>query len=152
MKPFLQRLAKEIATRFGDDLLQICVVLPNRRAGLYLKKYLATELNKTSWAPRTSSVEDFITELSGFGIIDQAGLLFELYHIHKEIQGDKAQEFDVFADWAQVLLKDFNEIDQYLVDLALAHKLLHALSDFHRSLRRAEYIPAELLGQIRSCP
>ena len=116
MTSFLQRLAHEMASRFGDDLQHICVVLPNRRAGLYLKKYLAAELNKTSWAPKTYSVEDFITELSGFGIIDQAGLLFELYHIHKEIQGDKAQEFDVFADWAQVLLKDFNEIDQYLVD------------------------------------
>ena len=46
MKPFLQRLAEEIAARFGDDPGQVCVVLPNRRAGLYLKKYLALELKK----------------------------------------------------------------------------------------------------------
>jgi ATP-dependent helicase/nuclease subunit B len=116
MKPFLHRLAEEIATRFADDPGQLCVVLPNRRAGLYLKKYLAKELKKTSWAPVTFSVEDFITNLSGIKIIDPAGLLFEFYHVYKEINGDQSQEFDLFADWAQVLLKDFEEIDQYLAD------------------------------------
>ena len=116
MKAFLQRLAEEIASRFSDDPGQLCVVLPNRRAGLYLKKYLANELKKTSWAPQTYSVEDFITTLSGLKIIDPAGLLFEFYHVYKNINGANAQDFDVFADWAQVLLKDFEVIDQYLAD------------------------------------
>ncbi len=116
MKPFLQRLAEEIAARYSDDPGQLCVVLPNRRAGLYLKKYLAAALKKTAWSPETYSVEDFITSISGLQIIDPAGLLFEFYHVHKEIHGDKAQDFDVFADWGQVLLQDFDEIDQYLVD------------------------------------
>jgi CRISPR/Cas system-associated exonuclease Cas4 (RecB family) len=116
MKPFLQRLAEEIASRYGDDPGQVCAVLPNRRAGLYLKKYLAKELNKTVWSPQTDSIEDFITTLSGFRIIDPTGLLFEFYHVHKDIHGEKAQDFEIFADWAQVLLQDFDEIDQYLVE------------------------------------
>jgi ATP-dependent helicase/nuclease subunit B len=116
MKPFLQRLAEEIASRHGNDPGQVCVVLPNRRAGLYLKKYLAHELNKTAWAPQTISVEDFITSITGLQIIDPAGLLFEFYHVHKEIHGADAQDFEVFADWGQVLLQDFDEIDQYLVE------------------------------------
>jgi len=116
MKPFLQRLAEEIAAHHGDDPGKLCVVLPNRRAGLYLKRYLARELKKTSWSPQTYSVEDFITTISGLKIIDPAGLLFEFFHVHKQIHGDKSQEFDVFADWAPTLLKDFEEIDKYLVD------------------------------------
>jgi len=116
MKPFLQRLAEEIAARYGDDPGQLCVVLPNRRAGLYLKKYLARELKRTAWSPQTFSVEDFITSISGLQIIDPAGLLFEFYHVHKEIHGANAQDFEVFADWGQVLLQDFDEIDQYLVE------------------------------------
>ncbi|MCU0370251.1 MAG: PD-(D/E)XK nuclease family protein [Bacteroidales bacterium] len=116
MKPFLQRLAEQIAARYGEDPGQVCVVLPNRRAGLYLKKYLAGTLAKTAWAPQTYSVEDFITSVSGLQIIDPAGLLFEFYQIHKEVHGDKAQDFDVFAEWGQVLLKDFDEIDRHLVD------------------------------------
>jgi ATP-dependent helicase/nuclease subunit B len=116
MKPFLQRLAEEIATRYGNDPGQLCVVLPNRRAGLYLKKYLSRELNRTAWSPQTYSVEDFITSVTNLQIIDSAGLLFEFYHVHKEIHGADAQDFEVFADWGQVLLQDFEEIDQYLVD------------------------------------
>lgn len=116
MKPFLQRLAEEIAARYGNDPGQLCVVLPNRRAGLFLKKYLARELKRTTWSPQTFSVEDFITSISGLQIIDPAGLLFEFYHVHKEIHGANAQDFEVFADWGQVLLQNFNEIDQYLVD------------------------------------
>ncbi len=116
MKPFLQKLAEEIATRYNDDPGGVCVVLPNRRAGLYLKKYLAELLKKPAWAPHTVSIEDFITDLSGFRLMDPAGLLFELYRIHKESQGEKAQDFEQFTDWGQVLLQDFNEIDQYLVD------------------------------------
>jgi ATP-dependent helicase/nuclease subunit B len=116
MKPFLQRLAEEIASRFGDDPGKLCVVLPNRRAGLYLKKYLAAGLGRTAWSPQTYSVEDFITNLSGTRIIDTAGLMFEFYYVYKGIHGADAQDFDKFADWAQVLLKDFDEIDQYLAD------------------------------------
>lgn len=116
MKPFLQRLAEEIASRYSDDPGKLCVVLPNRRAGLYLKKYLAHELNHTTWSPQTFSVEDFITSITGLQIIDPAGLLFEFYHVHKEIHRADAQDFEVFADWGQVLLQDFNEIDQYLVE------------------------------------
>jgi len=116
MKPFLQRLAEEIAARYGDDPGQLCVVLPNRRAGLFLKKYLAREMKRTTWSPQTFSVEDFITSISGLQIIDPAGLLFEFYHVHKEIHGVNAQDFEAFADWGQVLLQDFDEIDQYLVE------------------------------------
>jgi ATP-dependent helicase/nuclease subunit B len=126
MMPFLQRLAQEIATRFGDDPGQLCVVLPNRRAGLYLKKYLAATLRKASWTPQTFSVEDFITHISGSRIIDPVGLLFECYAIHKEIKGADAQDFESFADWGQVLLQDFDEIDQYMVD---PDKIFHYLNE-----------------------
>jgi ATP-dependent helicase/nuclease subunit B len=126
MKPFLQQLAEEIAIRYGDDPGQVCVVLPNRRAGLYLKKYLARELKKTAWSPVTYSVEDFIITLSGVRIIDPAGLLFEFYQVYREIQGDKAQDFELFSDWAQVLLQDFDELDQYLLE---PEKIFHFLDE-----------------------
>jgi hypothetical protein len=76
MKPFLENLADEIVTRAGDDPGKICVVLPNRRAGLFLKRYLAERYRKTIWAPEIYSIEDFIVKLSGQSIIDQAGLMF----------------------------------------------------------------------------
>jgi len=116
MKPFLQKIAEEIASRFGDDPGSLCVVLPNRRAGLYLRKYLAAELKRDAWAPQTFSIEDFVINLSKTPIIDPMGLLFEFYAVHREVAGDQAQDFELFAEWGQVLLKDFDEIDQYLAD------------------------------------
>lgn len=124
MTPFLQRLAREIVRMPVDDPGKVCVVLPNRRAGLYLKKYLAKELQKAAWAPATYSIEDFITTISGFGMADPAGLLFEFYKVYTDNVREKAQDFEHFTDWAEVLLQDFDEIDRYMAD---PEKVFHYL-------------------------
>ncbi len=116
MKPFLEKLAELIVKRYPDDPGQVCVVLPNRRAGLFLKKYLADQFPGPFWAPVTYSVEDFIIQHSGLQPAEPAGLLFELYEVHCAVSGDQKQDFDAFSNWGQVLLKDFNEIDLYLAD------------------------------------
>ncbi len=116
MDAFLDKIALDIKNRFDRNTGDICIVLPNRRASLFLKKYLAKQFQRTIWAPETFSVEDFIISLSGKTLADPLTQLFELYSVHLEQSGDKAQDFDSFANWAQVLLSDFNEIDLYLAD------------------------------------
>ncbi len=91
-------------------------MLPNRRAGLFLQKYLGKSIGKTIWSPAIFSIEDFIINISGLRICDPVQVLFELYEIHKGLEGQNAQPFDEFTSWAQQLLGDFNEIDSYLVD------------------------------------
>jgi len=54
--------------------------------------------------------------LSGFQLVPLIDLLFELYGVHRKIEGSKAQSFDRFNAWGQLLLKDFNELDLYLKD------------------------------------
>ena len=126
MNPFLKQTAQYLCSAFQSDLEDLCVVLPNRRAGLFLRKYLALEVGKVSWAPSILSIEDFITEISGLHEVDQAGLLFELYEVHREIEGDKTQPFDEFLHWAQQLIGDFNDIDRYMAD---SHELFSTLSE-----------------------
>ncbi|OQX81834.1 MAG: hypothetical protein B6D61_00180, partial [Bacteroidetes bacterium 4484_249] len=116
MQTFLHKTAKYIIDKYGTILGDICIVLPNRRAGLFLKKNLAGIAGKTIWSPAIYSIEDFIVELSGYNVIDPVYLQFELYEIHKEIEKTGAQEFGEFLKWGKVLLNDFNEIDMYLVD------------------------------------
>jgi ATP-dependent helicase/nuclease subunit B len=116
MTKFLEQTAGYLYQRYGAGISGLCIVLPNRRGGLYLKKYLAQQIGKTSWAPAIYSVEDFITGLSGLRVAEQTQLLFELYEVHKSIEGAKAQPFEEFISWGQQLLGDFNEIDNYLVD------------------------------------
>ena len=117
MQAFLNKTAKYIVENYDKNHLdQICIVLPNRRAGLYLQKYLAQHIGATSWAPSVFSIEDLIEQLSGLRKLDPVYLLFELYEVHREVEKTNAVEFVEFLNWGQVLLGDFNEIDQYLID------------------------------------
>jgi ATP-dependent helicase/nuclease subunit B len=113
---FLENLAIKLMSTYGDDISRLCIVLPNRRAGLFLKKYISTKISKPIWSPTIFSSEDFISEISGLQVIDQMSLLFELYQVHVEIEKEKAESFDEFMQWGSVLLHDFNDVDLYMVD------------------------------------
>jgi ATP-dependent helicase/nuclease subunit B len=116
MKPFLQHIAEEITKNHKDKIDQLCIVLPNRRGGLFLKKYLAKSINKTFWAPEILSIEDFILKYSGLYLAEPVTLLSELFEVYKKETGDTAQPFEQFIYWGQSILEDFNEIDLYNQD------------------------------------
>jgi len=116
MPPFLDQTAQYIYDTYRDSLSEVAVILPNRRAGLFLRKYLAGMLTRTSWAPVVFSIEDFIVSLSGLKEVEQVHCLIELYEVHREVEGEKAQPFDEFLNWGTQLLSDFNELDRYLAD------------------------------------
>jgi len=61
---FLENIAKYLIEHHGADLSGIAVVFPNRRAGLFMRKYLAGLIPKTTWSPAIFSIEDFIKTLS----------------------------------------------------------------------------------------
>jgi len=116
MEAFLEKTANYVADRYGDSLGELCLVFPNRRAGLFFRQFLAHRIGKTTWMPKIYSTEDFVLELSGLQLADPVSLLFDLYDIYKSVEKENAQPFDDFLNWGQVLLHDFNEMDQYLVD------------------------------------
>jgi ATP-dependent helicase/nuclease subunit B len=116
MTRFLEKTADYLYKNYGDKISDLCIVVPNRRAGLFLQKYLGNSIGKTIWSPAIFSIEDFLINISGLRICDPTQVLFELYEIHKGLEGQNAQPFDEFTSWAQQLLGDFNEIDSYLVD------------------------------------
>jgi ATP-dependent helicase/nuclease subunit B len=126
MTKFLEKTAEYLINGYGDRISDLCIVLPNRRAGLFLKKHIGKKIRKTIWAPAVYSIEDFLINLSGLRLCDSMEVLFELYEIHKSIEGQNAQPFDEFISWAQQLLGDFNEIDSYQVD---AKELFSFLSE-----------------------
>ncbi|MCD4773659.1 MAG: PD-(D/E)XK nuclease family protein [Bacteroidales bacterium] len=126
MQSFLEKTGDYIINNIDENISDICIVLPNRRASLFLKKHISNKISKPVWSPEIFSIEDFICKLSGYRIIDRISLLFEFYETHKTIEGKDVQEFENFMEWGSVLLHDFNEIDQYLVD---PEKLFGYLTD-----------------------
>lgn len=116
MESFLEQTAAYIYSRYKDKLDRVCVVSPNRRASLYLRKYLARLIDKPVWLPEMLTIEDFAVKYSGYKLADTLSLLFELHAVHTKIEGENAQSFEKFMQWGQMLLGDFNEVDLYLAD------------------------------------
>ena len=126
---FLNRLAKYI---IENSLLSnnVKVILPNKRASLFLKKELITLTNSNTFLPEFISIEDFSQQLAELQLLDGINLQFELYQAYKSIVDlDMQAPFDKFIQWAPMVLQDFNEIDSYLVD---ASKLFNNLSALKR--------------------
>lgn len=116
MPAFLQRLTAHIYKEHHDHLGEICIVLPNRRAALFIRKHLAEMLEKTSFLPEYYSIEDFVHESLGSTPADPLAMQFMLYELHRNIAGEQARSIDYFLPYANWMLSDFNEIDMYLAD------------------------------------
>jgi ATP-dependent helicase/nuclease subunit B len=123
---FLKQTAEYLWNRYGEEINKICIVLPNKRAGIYLKKHFADSAARTIWAPQIITIEELISEFSGLHIPDNFTLLFDLYNVHKKIDGDKSQSFEEFMNWGQTMLRDFNDLDSYLADAENLYKYLDA--------------------------
>ncbi|MFO7977221.1 MAG: PD-(D/E)XK nuclease family protein, partial [Bacteroidales bacterium] len=114
MKPFLEEVCDHILEEYADITGELCVITPNRRAGLFFRKYFSKKITRPVWAPEVLSIEDFVNRLNNVQVVDHLGLVFEFYKVYKEIEKQEAQSIDEFFRWAPVLLSDFNEIDAQL--------------------------------------
>ena len=123
---FLQQIAKVILNEHSDNLSDTIIILPNRRAKVFLIDALKQQATKTIFSPEIISIEDFVQDLAGIRSIDSVELLFEFYTIYLEITDKDKEPFETFANWAKTLLQDFNEIDRYLLE---PDKVLKYLED-----------------------
>lgn len=126
MQSFLEKTIRHLHEKYGADISDLCIILPNRRAGLFLKTHLSNTVKQHVWTPEVYAIEDFVELLAEVEIADSITLLFELYETVKTVTVGEVDSFDEFAKWGQVLLSDINEIDRYLVD---AHQLFGNLKN-----------------------
>ncbi len=112
---FLSEVADHLLTNHRDHLGDCTVVFPNRRAGLFLKKHLSQKVEKPVWSPTTLSLEDFLFSHSKTKKADPLTLIFELFEAFKMHQG-QSEGFESFYFWGEMLLRDFEEVDHYLVN------------------------------------
>ncbi|CAM3943483.1 PD-(D/E)XK nuclease family protein [Flavobacterium branchiophilum] len=114
---FLDKLATFIIQNYSDKLINTTIVLPNKRAKVFLIEALKHKVTQNIFAPEIISIEDFIQNISGIRTIDPIELLFEFYSVYLSItEVSQQKSFEIFANWAKTLLQDFNEIDRYLLD------------------------------------
>jgi len=118
---FLSHLAQELITQYPEGLGQCTVIFPNRRAGLFLKKELSRRIERPVWSPEVLSLEDFLLDFSATHKADPLTLIFELYEAFRQHQ-TVDEGFESFYFWGEMLLRDFEEVDHYLVE---PDKLFH---------------------------
>ena len=111
---FIGEIATEIFTSHGESLDKVTIVFPNRRAGVFLRKELGKLIEKPIWMPSIYSMEDFVLDHHHLEKIDKLEAVFELFEVYRKYQ-KKEESFEKFYFWGEMILRDFEEIDQYLV-------------------------------------
>lgn len=125
MMDFLEKVAYRLRERHGNEMEKQTVVLPSRRAGLWLARALARMNDKPSWAPSMLTVSDLFRSFTDLIPADTETQIFELYRIYRNLFGEEIS-FDDFWPWGEVIINDFNDIDLYMAD---AGKLYSNISD-----------------------
>ena len=133
MKPFLSQLANHINTNYSSDLQNVCVVVPNRRSIVFLKKQLAEVHQKPFLSPAFFAIEDFFAHITGIDIAGQEEQLLTLYQIHLAILAEKQKSeqpsLHEFSGQAQLIINDFNELDSYLFDADTLFSSLYSIKE-----------------------
>jgi RecB family exonuclease len=143
MQTFLGKVATEVLQHYKADIRNVVVVLPTRRACLYFKKHLSEQVASPVWSPEIVAINDFILSLTGATVPDDLELIAELYFVFQKYF--PGESFDNFFPWGKMLLKDFDEIDRWMID---AKKILSTLSGM-KSIDAQFELPEEVQQEIR---
>ena len=130
---FLDKIASVLIESYADNLYNTIVVLPNKRAKIFLIEALKKQVTSNILSPEILSIEDFVQNIAGIRTIDPIELLFEFYEVYlSNTEKGNQQSFELFANWAKTLLQDFNEIDRYLLDPSHVLSYLNDIEDIKK--------------------
>ncbi len=113
MTPFLKHVAHDLIQRFGTNLSRVAVIFPNKRASLFLNKYLIDEIDKPMWAPHYITINELFRAKSSLMIADKIKAIAVLYEVYSRII-PTSESIDKFWGWGEVILADFDDIDKNL--------------------------------------
>lgn len=129
---FVEEIAERLIKDTAWDFAHTKVVLPNKRAKIFLQDALKNRSERFVIAPEIMSIEELIAQISHVKKIDSLESLFVFYTIYIEnTPKEKIQDFESFSGWAKLLLQDFNDIDTYLLDPNHVFSYLQNIDDIN---------------------
>lgn len=143
MANFLTQTAIDILTRY-PDFQKIGIILPSRRAAVFLKKEISKQITKPVFSPDITTIEDFMLQSLGWQQADQPSLMFKLYDSYVAVAPEPKESFADFSQWAHLLLADFNELDRYKAD---ARAVFDYLADVER-IKKWDLDPEKELSEM----
>ena len=143
---FLNQLAQEVLKSNSNTLSELTIVLPNKRAKVFLLEELKLLVLNNVFAPEIISIEEFIQEISGIRSVDSVELLFEFYEVYLSITDkDKQESFENFAVQFYQNFHNQPQLLELMIDIlfrvALADGAMHTaeellIQSFHLSTSR----------------
>lgn len=130
----IETLVDKITSSYSTkELADICIVVPNNRAKLYIRKKLIEKINNYVVLPQLLSIQNFMeitaSLVDKISIADNLTLILKLFQVHQEIYKDKFVDgdpsFQSFLSIAYTILKDFNDLDLYLADIDRSFKYVN---------------------------
>lgn len=148
---FLEYVARDIIRRFGTQLADVAVVFPNKRASLFLNKYLVQLAGKPVWSPAYITISDLFRKHSALEVADHIELICRLYDVYCQCMTNGGNtlsgSLDHFYGWGELLLADFDDIDKNLGD---ADRIFTDLSNYQDlTTAPADMLDEQQLSQLR---
>jgi len=109
----------------------LCVLVPNRRSGLFFTTYLKKHLSHPLIGPCITTISEWMLSLPELYPADRLQLISALYEVYRKQTGT-SESFDDFYFWGDVLLSDFDDIDKYLVNASDLFRNLLSLKDIEQ--------------------
>lgn len=111
---FLHQAATQIWQRHSGNLEEVLVLTPNRRTMLFFKKALAEVAGRPVWAPECYTLDAWIKNQVQLELPDELVLVMHLHRCWTE--AGHQDSFERFYSLGQQIIRDFNAIDEALVD------------------------------------
>jgi len=121
--------------------------LPNRRAGLFFTQHLGALIDKPTWMPEVKTIEDVFYQYAGQRPADDLTLIFELYKVYQSLHPEP-ETFDRFYFWGEMILKDFNDVDQFMADAKKLYLHLSEIKELEADLSFLSDSQIELIRQF----
>ena len=144
-RPFLYYVARDLISRYGNNLSQVTIVFPGKRAELYMNSFLSHFAQGPVWAPRFRTIDELFQQMTDLTESDNILNVCRLYRIYAQLLGDEAESLDEFYGWGEILMNDFNDIDKHLVD---ADSLFANAGDLTR-LEATDYLSEDQIAALR---
>ena len=126
---YLKEVITDVLENYAGQAERIVFVTTGKRPALFLKKHFAEQVRQATIAPEFIGIADLFTRISGVQPIGNLPLLFEFYDCYIKTCKSTPDNFEEFLSWGQTALKDFSEIDQYLVNPDKIFPYIHALKE-----------------------
>lgn len=146
---FLGSVADYYLNRDDIDLAGLWMVLPNKRAVIFMRRYLRKVSIRQQVMPELLTIGAFNERICpDYETADRVTLLFKLYAAYMSVMSEmglNAHPFSRFAYWGDMILNDFDQIDESLVD---ADKLYRNMNEYLEI--KSSFLSVEQIEALRS--